>query len=57
MDKAAYTRFFETYLMETARGHGDREHLNPALRFTKRVESGALDQLSDEAYERQLRNA
>ena len=54
MDKADYTRFFETYLLDVARGNGSREHLNPALRFAKRAETGALDRWSDEAYERRL---
>ena len=57
MNKTTYTRFFETYLTEVARGHGDREHLNPALRFAKRAESGALERWSDEVYERRLRSA
>ena len=57
MDKAAYTRFFETYLLEVSRGNGSREHMNPAFRFAKRAEAGALGRWSDETYERRLRSA
>ena len=57
MDKTVYTHFFETYLLEAARGNGSREHLNPALHFAKRAEAGALDRWPDEAYEKRLRKA
>ena len=57
MDKTVYTHFFETYLLEVARGNGGQEHLNPALRFAKRAEAGALDRCSDETYEKRLRKA
>lgn len=54
MRKSACIRFFEEYLREVSKGRGYREHINPAVQFTKDAKAGKYDQLSDHDYYIQL---
>ena len=50
MRKSVCTEFFKKYLKEVSAGRGYREHINPAVDFTKRAKAGEYDKLSDEGY-------
>lgn len=50
MRKSTCMHFFEKYIYEVSNGRGYREHINPAVQFTKDAKAGKYDQLSDEEY-------
>ena len=54
MRKSACVNFFEKYLCEVSKGRGYREHINPAVQFTKDAKAGKYDQFSDHDYYIQL---
>ena len=51
MTKSACTQFFEKYLCEVSKGHGYREHENPAVRFTRDVKAGKYNEYTDKSYD------
>ena len=50
MTKSACIQFFEKYLLEVSKGHGYREHENPAVRFSNDAKAGKYNRYSDESY-------
>lgn len=50
MTRSACVDFFEKYLFEVSRGHGYREHENPAARFSREVQAGKYNKCADESY-------
>ena len=50
MTKTACIDFFEKYLLEVSKGHGYREHENPAVRFTNDAKAGKYNKYSDKEY-------
>lgn len=50
MTKSACIQFFEKYLCEVSKGHGYREHENPAVRFSKDAKAGKYNRYTDESY-------
>lgn len=51
MTKSACIRFFEKYLCEVSKGHGYREHENPAVRFSKDAKAGKYNRYTDKSYD------
>ena len=50
MTKSACIQFFEKYLCEVSKGHGYREHENPAVQFTKDTKAGKYNEYTDKSY-------
>lgn len=50
MTKTACIDFFEKFLLEVSKGHGYREHENPAVRFSDDVKAGKYNKYTDEGY-------
>lgn len=55
MRKSACIQFFEKFLCEVSKGHGYREHENPAVQFSKDAQAGKYNKYTDESYNVLLR--
>lgn len=51
MRESVCTEFFAKFLWEVSKGHGYREHENPAVQFRKDAKAGKYNDMSDQCYE------